>query len=286
MKQYQLTEEEKNEIIESAKTFLLSKTKEIPQNTSLAFMKMEQISDNEFCIAYNAPNHLLYEMIKHSEISDLFFLHSKNYSLKANCIKECIDREDYQLARKLFAKLVRTSKYRDYVTDSFEDWEKCNLHTMQQVIDNYPLDEYAIPYVDSVSVNARANAFELAEKMLDYLTEKSKKQLYSHLMFADVHKKYVYTYINDLMFTVQNYAQKPRKKGFSDTNYATSTILMSFINLKRLKRIDVIESIMRILKNAGEDLKPLNYKRFLDSLQKHLDQETYMRICQELEDVC
>lgn len=263
-----ITTAEKQQIISAAKAFLESKQKEFSDDESILYVKMHEIVNDEYCEAYGVPNDLLYEMFCLNEIAEVFFSHSKNSEFMSKALIECIDRENYQLAKNLVLRMEHLSRYKNYIPDK---WESAHCRTMLNVISHYPLPQYTKPYNDPVSNENRKFAFGLTESLIPYFSESSQKELYVGLMFADETSKYFSLYLDNLLYVVKNYAQKSRRKnGFGTTvsiNKATRTITESFNHLARLNRIDVIKQILNILKDAGDDLKPMNYKMFLQALQ-------------------
>ena len=277
MKKYKLTQKEKKEIIESAKILLVNKNESFCADETAPFIRIKEIANDEYCQAYGSPNDALYDLICSTQIADLCFLFSKDSGVKSQCIIECINHENYELAKGLLQKIIITTSY---VEDS-ADWEKCNLFTLSNVISHYPLDDYLQAYSDPVPQKSRLIAIELIESALQYFSEESQEELRTKLMFADASGKYIRLYIEDLMYIVENYARKPRKAGFGSTkaiNRATLKISKSFAFLYKLKRIDIIRKALKIIQDAGNDLKPINYNMFISQIKHQFGNELYSKI--------
>lgn len=291
MKTTTLTEEEKQTLIADAKKFLASKCKEFICNEAFLYTKMQDIVNDEYCEAFGMPNDLLYKMICHAEIADVYFLHSKYSELKSKSLIECINRENYILADELIDRMKRISKYNDYNMSEIDDWMHSNLNTMMGVILHYPLEEYMNWNNEPVTAAARNYAIKLSESMLPYLDKSSQKELYSGLMFADntpklvsvdSTPKYLSLYLEDLFFVVKNYARNPRRKsGFGSSmsiNDTTLKIKKSFSYLIRMNRTKEIKQILDIIKAAGDNLKPINYKMFVNAIRHQFGEEIYEQI--------
>lgn len=277
MERKQITSNEKNEILNSAKCFLNSNEKEIDyDNPESAYLKLKDIVDDDYYWAYDAPNDLLYDLILHEEVADLYFFHSRCDTVKSQAIIECAIREDFIHGEKLFSRLVQVANYEDYILPYRCDWETSVYQTIRQILEYFALDCYRTYTERVISEESRRFVIEQVEKAIDYLRESSRKMLLSALALSDATGKYKSLYVQNLLYDAKRYTTFPCPKGFSkDKNRVSIELAEAITALFKMNEIETLKEIANLLKNAHAEMK---YNSWLKECRIKLPEDIYSAI--------
>lgn len=227
----------------------------------------------------------LYQIILNDEVADFFFLHYMNGShLNTKFIIQCIEHENYTRANKLVDLLIKTSSHPDYAPKGGNVWEHSARVIIIRVLEEYyPSDSR---WKEEHSIENREFAVTLAERLYPYLTVDSQKELLGPLTMADPRKKHQQQYIDTLLDDVAHYAQIRKPRGWGSArvvNRISDEISHCFSILEKINRIDIIVSVLRMLRAPGAALSPINYSRWLyEFCRKSVTPETYDSIVREL----
>lgn len=227
----------------------------------------------------------LYQIILNDEVADFFFLRYMNGShLNAKFIIQCIEHNNYTLANKLVDLLIRTSSYPDYAPKGGNMWEHSARLTIMRVLEEYyPSDSR---WKEEHTIENREFAVTLAERLYPYLTVDSQKELLGPLTMADPRKKYQQQYIDTLLDDVAHYAQIRKPRGWGSArvvNRISDEITHCFSILEKINKVDIIVSVLRMLRVPGAALSPINYGRWLyEFCRERVSPETYDSIVREL----
>ena len=126
----------------------------------------------------------------------------------------------------------------------------------------------------------------VAERLYPYLTVDSQKELLGPLTMADPRKKYQQQYIDTLLDDVAHYAQIRKPRGWGSArvvNRISDEIIHCFSILEKINKVDIIVSVLRMLRVPGAALSPINYGRWLyEFCRERVSPETYDSIVREL----
>lgn len=269
---------ESQKLLEKIRAFISSGRDSLSPDEHEYFRKIDRIFKR-------ANDTWLYQIILNDEVSDFFFLHYMNGShLNSKFIIQCIEHENYTRANKLIDLLIKTSTFPDYAPKGGNMWEHSARLTIIRVLEEYyPSDS---TWKEEHSIENREFAVTLAERLYPYLTVDSQKELLGPLTMADPQKRYQQQYIDTLLDDVVHYAQIKKPRGWGSArvvNRISDEIIHCFSILEKINRIDIILSVLRMLRAPGAALSPINYSRWLyEFCRESVSPETYDSIVREL----
>lgn len=245
----------------------LAQNSQLSSNKITNAMKLNRISECFRCFNQQrfdglTQDDINYYMVRNKEFSQLLFescLHC--YGIKANLLWACIKRNDTDLLKNQINNMAL--KCSSNLNDSDWNWE--TAMTIVYIINAFEQD-LDIKYGDLDASKIRELVILTAKDVLSYLNEANCGKVKVALMRIGAianDDEYVSKLIND----VSNYAKIPRPRGYGGrVNEISTEIRNSFKTLPKLERYDVLEKILRILVEAGPNLRPINGVRWIESL--------------------
>lgn len=227
----------------------------------------------------------LYQIILNDTVARFYFLQYMTCDhLKTKFIVQCIENGNYERANFLIDLLIETSNYSDYNPKTRNKWEHYARLTILYVLKEYYSSDSQ--WEKTHSADNREFAVSLAERLLPFLSKETQKEVLGPLTMADPLQRFKQRYIDNLLNDVEHYAQIRRPRGWAGApvvNRISAEIIDCFAILEKINRIDVIVSVLEMLREPGAALTPINYARwYYEFCREGVSPETYDIIVDKL----